>query len=102
MVAYFRGSSLTVPFYFLIFVKILLFVEQDQNRRSEEREWMGEKFLVHFFNFETGNKKFVIWGLTASILIHAASIVYQRPPSFPEQKPKYRIPHYIKGNCTMP
>ncbi|CAD5174069.1 nudix hydrolase 15, mitochondrial [Musa acuminata AAA Group] len=75
---------------------------KDQNRRSEEREWMGEKFLVHFFNFETGNKKFVIWGLTASILIHAASIVYQRPPSFPEQKPKYRIPHYIKGNCTMP
>ncbi|URD97551.1 nudix hydrolase 15 [Musa troglodytarum] len=75
---------------------------EDQNRRSEEREWMGEKFLVHFFNFETGNRKFVIWGLTASILIHAASIVYQRPPSFPEQKPKYRIPHYIKGNCTMP
>ncbi|KAJ8455255.1 hypothetical protein OPV22_035183 [Ensete ventricosum] len=44
---------------------------KDQNRRSEEREWMGEKFLVHFFNFETGNNKFVIWGLTARELHNA-------------------------------
>ncbi|XP_008798246.1 nudix hydrolase 15, mitochondrial-like [Phoenix dactylifera] len=75
---------------------------KDENRRSEEREWMGEKFLVHYFNFSTENKNFVIWGLTATILIHAASVIYQRPPSFPEQKPSYRVPRYIKGTCIMP
>ncbi|WOL20602.1 nudix hydrolase 15, mitochondrial-like [Canna indica] len=75
---------------------------KDKNHRSEEREWMGEKFLIHYFNFETEKKQFVIWGLTAGILIHAASVVYQQPPSFTEQRPKYRIPRYIKGNCTMP
>ncbi|XP_010924428.1 nudix hydrolase 15, mitochondrial-like [Elaeis guineensis] len=75
---------------------------KDENRRSEEREWMGEKFLVHYFNFSTENKNFVIWGLTATMLIHAASIIYQRPPSFPEQKPRYRVPRYIKGTCIMP
>ncbi|XP_074559649.1 nudix hydrolase 15, mitochondrial-like [Curcuma longa] len=75
---------------------------KDENRRSEEREWMGEKFLIHYFNFETENKQFVIWGLTAGILIHAASVVYDRTPSFPEQRPRYRLPRCIKGNCTMP
>lgn len=79
-----------------------IFIEQDENRRSEEREWMGEKFLIHYFNFETENKQFVIWGLTAGILIHAASVVYDRTPSFPEQRPRYRLPRCIKGNCTMP
>lgn len=64
---------------------------QDENRRSEEREWMGVKFLVHYFDFLSDNRKFVIWGLTASILIRAASVVFQRPPSFSEQYPKFKI-----------
>lgn len=64
---------------------------KDENRRSEEREWLGVKYLVHYFDFLTGNKKFVIWGLTASILIRAASVVFQRQPSFPEQFPRFKI-----------
>ncbi|KAG6495545.1 hypothetical protein ZIOFF_043371 [Zingiber officinale] len=64
---------------------------KDENRRSEEREWMGEKYLIHYFNFETENKQFVIWGLTAGILIHAASVVYDRTPSFLEQRPRKLI-----------
>ncbi|XP_058197532.1 nudix hydrolase 15, mitochondrial-like isoform X2 [Rhododendron vialii] len=64
---------------------------QDKNRSEEEREWMGEKYLIHHFDYETEGKKYVIWGLTAGILIRAASVVYQRPPAFLEQNPKFKI-----------
>ena len=53
---------------------------------------MGEKYLIHFFDYETGNKKYLIWGLTAGILIKAASVVYQRPPAFVEQNPRFKLP----------
>ncbi|KAF5191168.1 Nudix hydrolase 15 protein [Thalictrum thalictroides] len=62
-----------------------------ENQRSEEREWMGDKYLLHFFDYETENKKYVIWGLTSWILIQVASIVYQRSPDFVEQKPNYKL-----------
>nr|CAD1843265.1 unnamed protein product [Ananas comosus var. bracteatus] len=71
---------------------------KDENRRSEEREWMGVKFLVHYFDFTSEKKKFVIWGLTASILIRAASVVYQRPPSFPEQYRQFKLPSSLNAN----
>ncbi|KAM5588048.1 nudix hydrolase 15, mitochondrial [Rosa sericea] len=64
---------------------------KDENRRAEEREWMGNKFLIHFFDYETNNKKYMIWGLTAGILIRAASIVYKRPPPFVEQNPSHKV-----------
>ncbi|CAA6665813.1 unnamed protein product [Spirodela intermedia] len=64
---------------------------KDESRRWEERSFMGRKYLVHYFDYETGDNKFVIWGLTAGILIRAASVVYQRLPSFPEQKPSFKI-----------
>ncbi|KAJ4846861.1 hypothetical protein Tsubulata_011859 [Turnera subulata] len=70
---------------------------KDENRMVEEREWMGEKYLLHFFDYETGSKKFLIWGLTAGILIRAASVVYQRSPAFVEQNPKFKFP---KGMCS--
>ncbi|XP_057949949.1 nudix hydrolase 15, mitochondrial-like [Malania oleifera] len=75
---------------------------KDENRKEEEREWMGMKYLIHIFDYEVDNKKFVIWGLTAGILIRAASIVFQRPPAFLEQKPKYRVPRYVKKDTEMP
>ncbi|KAL0328885.1 UNVERIFIED_CONTAM: Nudix hydrolase 15, mitochondrial [Sesamum calycinum] len=52
---------------------------QDENRRQEEREWMGYKYLLHFFDHQDENKSYVIWALTAGILIKAASVVYQQP-----------------------
>ncbi|CAD5188377.1 unnamed protein product [Musa acuminata subsp. malaccensis] len=61
---------------------------KDENRRSEGRDWMGVNYLVHYFDYIAGNKKFVIWGLTAGILIRVASVVYRRPPSFIEQVSK--------------
>ncbi|CAA0817832.1 Nudix hydrolase 15- mitochondrial [Striga hermonthica] len=75
---------------------------KDENRRSEEREWMGDKYLIHFFEYVFNNKKYLIWGLTAGILIRAASIVYQRPPDFLEQNPKFKVPRVVLKDTTMP
>lgn len=75
---------------------------KDENRRSEQREWMGDTYLVHFFDYEMGNKKYLIWGLTAGILIRAASIVYKRPPDFLEQNPKFKVPGVVNKDTTMP
>lgn len=61
---------------------------KDENRRAEEAEWQGEEFICNFFDFKADNKNYVIWALTAVILITAASLVYQRPPAFPERRPK--------------
>ncbi|XP_057513000.1 nudix hydrolase 15, mitochondrial-like [Actinidia eriantha] len=74
---------------------------KDENRREEEREWMGEKYLIHHFDYETGSKKYVIWGLTAGILIRAASVVYQKPPAFVEQNPKFKTPRLANNDTTM-
>ncbi|KAI3466718.1 hypothetical protein Pfo_023381 [Paulownia fortunei] len=62
---------------------------KDENRRQEEREWMGYKYLLHFFDHKAEDKSYVIWALTAGILIKAASVVYQRPPAFEERRPEF-------------
>lgn len=49
---------------------------------------MGEKYLVHFFDYEIENKKYAIWGITASILTRAATLLLQQPPAFLECRPK--------------
>ncbi|CAN1810529.1 Nudix hydrolase 15, mitochondrial [Linum perenne] len=85
----------------LVFDAPLEMFIKDENRRVEEREWMGEKYLLHFFDYETGDKNYVIWGLTAGILIKAASVVYQRPPAFLEQNPKYKFPRDVKPGTVM-
>ncbi|XP_044496966.1 nudix hydrolase 15, mitochondrial-like isoform X2 [Mangifera indica] len=62
---------------------------KDENRRQVEREWMGDKYLLHFFDHEAEGKQYIIWALTAGILIKVASIVFQRPPAFSERRPKF-------------
>lgn len=78
------------------------FLVQDENRRSEERDWMGEKYLIHYFDYRTGDKNYMIWGLTAGILIRAASVTYQRPPAFIEQCPKFKYPKMVEKHTCMP
>ncbi|CAN8303996.1 unnamed protein product [Cochlearia groenlandica] len=75
---------------------------KDENRRSEEREWMGEKYLIHFFDYKAGDKDYMIWGLTAGILIRAASVTYERPPAFIEQCPKFKCPRMVEKYTCMP
>ncbi|KAL5230847.1 hypothetical protein ABZP36_029623 [Zizania latifolia] len=74
-------------------VQLEMFLK-DENRTSEEHEKMGQLFTIHYFNYEKGNQKYLIWGLTARILIHAASVVYQRPPDFPERRVQFNLPKY--------
>ncbi|CAO2206576.1 unnamed protein product [Urochloa humidicola] len=75
---------------------------KDENRTSDELEWMGQPFTLHHFTYEKGNEKYIIWGLTAGILIHAASVVYQRQPDFPEKRAQFNLPKYSKECCSMP
>ncbi|XP_054802703.1 nudix hydrolase 15, mitochondrial-like [Prosopis cineraria] len=74
---------------------------KDENRCQEEREWMGEKYLIHFFDYETNHKKYIITGLTAGVLIRAASVVCQRPPAFVEQNPRFKIPQKVSKVSVM-
>ncbi|XP_042041908.1 nudix hydrolase 15, mitochondrial-like isoform X2 [Salvia splendens] len=62
---------------------------KDENRRQEEQEWKGHKYFRHFFDHRIENETYVIWALTAGILIKVASVVYQRPPSFEERRPPF-------------
>ncbi|GMI72306.1 ARABIDOPSIS THALIANA NUDIX HYDROLASE HOMOLOG 15, nudix hydrolase homolog 15 [Hibiscus trionum] len=62
---------------------------KDENRRAEEKEWRGDKFLLHYFDYEAENAKYLIWALTAGVLIRVASVVYERPPEFLELRPKF-------------
>lgn len=63
-------------------------VIQDENRRQEEREFQGGKCLFHYFDYETNNQVYVIWAITAAILIADASLFYQRSPDFEPRMPK--------------
>ncbi|XP_012830325.1 PREDICTED: nudix hydrolase 15, mitochondrial isoform X2 [Erythranthe guttata] len=72
-----------------IFDAPLLMFLKDENRRQEEREFMGCKYLLHFFDHKARNESYVIWALTAGILIKAASVVYQLPPAFETRMPPF-------------
>ncbi|KAJ8898925.1 hypothetical protein K2173_008418 [Erythroxylum novogranatense] len=63
---------------------------KEENHRCEERDWKGKKYVLHLFNFESEHENFLIWGLTASILIRAASVIYQRPPCFIQNLPDFQ------------
>ncbi|XP_010441651.1 PREDICTED: nudix hydrolase 11 [Camelina sativa] len=64
---------------------------KDKNRRAEKREYEGHKYLLQYFDYYSEDKEisFIIWALTAGILIRVASIVYQRLPEFQERKPRF-------------
>ncbi|CAK7350458.1 unnamed protein product [Dovyalis caffra] len=62
---------------------------KNENRREVEDEWMGDKFLCHFFDYQSGEKSYMIWAFTAAILIRVATIFYQRPPAFLERRPTF-------------
>lgn len=63
---------------------------KDENYWFQERDWLGVKYRVHFFDYTTDDgDKFLVWGLTASMLIRTASIIYQRKPDFLEFAPDF-------------
>jgi hypothetical protein len=77
----------------LIISEILLIVSsatvQEDSHRCLEKEWEGIKYICHLFDFKSEQGTFIIGGLTASILIEAASIVFHRRPSFSQHLPDF-------------
>ncbi|MFS8023086.1 putative NAD(+) diphosphatase [Helianthus anomalus] len=69
---------------------------KDENRRHEDREFQGDKYVLHYFDFKANNMVYVIWALTAGILISTASLVYQRPPEFEPRMPKFWKKNYSR------
>ncbi|KAK6118257.1 hypothetical protein DH2020_048043 [Rehmannia glutinosa] len=59
-----------------------MFLQEDDRYKCVVKDWEGWKYACHIFELEAEQGNFVVGGLTASILIHAASIIYQRSPSF--------------------
>ncbi|KAL2635741.1 hypothetical protein R1flu_007220 [Riccia fluitans] len=65
-----------------------MFLKASVNYRSREREMLGVRFRVHFFDYTTpAGQEFTIWGLTAGILIRVASLIFERNPDFEEFGP---------------
>lgn len=76
---------------------------KDDHRRTKQMNWMGIDIPVQFFDYEANGKKFVIWGLTAHILTRAASVIFQRQPSFIElPRPKYASAPTAGSNESKP
>jgi len=100
LVSFLQGRFIVTVFIYSETSLVEIYLTQDENRRSEEFDWMGEKHLVHFFDYKTGDSDYVIWGLTARILIRAATVVYQRPPAFIEQKPNLKYSKMV-GSCSI-
>lgn len=74
---------------------------KDERHRTEDRQWMDIQYRVHYFEHDAADgNKYVIWGLTASILIRAASIILARQPEFPEFWPDFDAltRHFRNGN----
>ncbi|KAF2288499.1 hypothetical protein GH714_007937 [Hevea brasiliensis] len=73
---------------------------KEENHRCEEKEWMEWKYILHLFDFTSEQGVFQIWGLTASILIQAASIIYQSSPSFKQHLPDFQQLQKALKNAT--
>lgn len=76
----------------LLETETYLLLLQEESHRRVEKEWGRWKYVCHIFEYETSKKGvFQIGGLTASILIRAASVIYQEPPSFSEYLPDFSL-----------
>lgn len=65
-----------------------MFLKND-NRREVEGDWMGQKYALHYFDYKANGRTYVIFALTAGILIETASLVYRQSPAFEERKPNF-------------
>ncbi|XP_023736668.1 nudix hydrolase 11 [Lactuca sativa] len=73
----------------IFYAPLEMFLKDENNRRHEEREHGGDKYWLQYFYYETNNRVYVIWALTAGILIAASSLVFRRPPDFQDMPPKF-------------
>lgn len=70
------------------------FLEDVPSHTYKDTEWQGIQFRVHFFEYNN----FVVWGLTAAILIQVAQHAFARPSDFLELTPGSRPYHQLFFN----
>eukprot|EP00887_Chlorella_sp_A99_P000651 scaffold5.g651.t1 len=60
-----------------------MFLEAGPGYRSHDVEWApGIPYRVHYWDYSSGGKQFLIWGLTAGMLVVVAEKAFGRPPAF--------------------
>ncbi|KAL3531666.1 hypothetical protein ACH5RR_005187 [Cinchona calisaya] len=79
---------------------------KEEGYRYLERQWEGYKYVCHLFDFKSTSEteqagNYLIGGLTASILIRAASIIYQRSPSFAQLLPDFTQLHQSLNHTVL-
>lgn len=62
------------------------FLEDVPSHSYKDTEWADLQFRIHFFQYDD----FLVWGLTAAILIDIAQKAFARPPGFLELSPGSR------------
>jgi len=71
-----------------IFACPLRFFLEKQHHSTRLIEWMQQSYLVH----EILYKRWLIWAMTANILIHVSSIAFARAPLFPFDYERFKRP----------
>ena len=54
------------------------FLEDSTSHYHRDVPWQSTRFRIHFFEYE----RFVVWGLTARLLIQVAEKAFNRLPAF--------------------
>ena len=70
------------------------FLEDVPSHTFKDTEWAGLSFRIHYFEYN----HFLVWGLTAAILIDIAQKAFARPPGFLELSPGSRPYHQLLFN----
>ena len=62
------------------------FLEDVPSHTHKDAEWLGLKYRLHYFEYNN----FLVWGLTAAMLIQVAQHAFARPTNFLELTPGSR------------
>ena len=80
---------------------------RSMNIGHKDIEMASLPFRLHYFEYGDGARRFTIWGLTASVLIRIARILFDRKPAFDEfhlTNTNYReiLIEMLKRNLLVP
>ena len=70
------------------------FLEDVPSHTYKDAEWQGIKYRLHYFEYNN----FLVWGLTAAMLIQVAQHAFARPTDFLELTPGSRPYHQLFFN----
>lgn len=70
------------------------FLEDVPSHTYKDADWQGIKYRLHYFQYNN----FIVWGLTAAMLIQVAQHAFARPTDFLELTPGSRPYHQLFFN----